>query len=550
MPYLENAQETMVPMRDEVKLHTEYLLPDGKGPHPVVFTRAYWPGSVVEARKFKAGGYAFVGQCTRGHGKSEGEGGEGTRFFFDKDDGYDALSWIAEQPWCDGNIAMYGKSYWGLTQWLVVPECHPNLKAIIPQVCHPLAWRRSYWVNGAITFGMTASGRALNINSKEERGKIEEMGWWNYFMHLPLYTLDEVLGRNNKLWKDYVTHSTFDDYWKKISLTPEDIEKVNIPVLQMGGWFDHYPGPQLATYNLLKKIGKVPDNRVAINPSDHLNAVFSDRDFGSDADKAEVALACRWLDYVMLGKDNGVKDEAPVKIFVMGTNQWRDEDAWPPARAKLTEYYIHSDGSRIGVLSNDSPGDEKPTEYIYDPDDPVPALGGNHSFFHKDVPVLRSGSVDQQPIEGRPDVLIFTSEPMKKDTGVIGPVMAKLYASSSAPDTDFIVRLIDVYPDGTAYNLTEGNIRARFREDILGPEKMMEPGKVYVFTIDMMSTANVFLKGHRIRIHISSSSFPAYDRNPNTGHKQGMDAEVQIARQTIYHDRKYPSHVILPVIKG
>ena len=555
MSFLKGSETVMVAMRDGVKLHTEILIPeksrDGKQRYPVILRRGYSPGDPEESARFPEFGYVYVGQCTRGHGLSEGEEGESVRFFCDAEDGFDTLTWIASQPWCDGNIAMYGKSYWGITQWLVAPLQHPNLKAIIPQVAPNRSWQRSYWVNGALTLAMTASGRAYEKDDPEEKKKIEKIGWVKYFKHLPLINLDEVMGRKNKLWRDYVTHSTYDDFWKEIDVDEKKLENINMPVYQMGGWYDHYCGPQFTAFSLLRQLGNTPDNRIIINPTDHLNCVYSDRDFGPDADKDEVAIAVRWLDYVLYGKDNGIQNEPPVKIFVMGLNKWKYSKEWPLKGTKFTRYFIHSDRGSSGRLDTDMPDDEPPSKYLYDPDDPVPALGGNHSFYFKDIPeILRSGSVDQRSIESRNDVLVFTSSPLEKDIEVTGPVKAKIYASSSAKDTDFIVRLIDVFPDGTAYNLVEGNIRARFRNDIHSSPSLLIPGEIYEFSIDMMVTSNVFFKGHCIRIHISSSSFPLYDRNPNTGNPQGMDTEICTAEQTIFHNSKYPSYVILPVIQN
>ena len=553
MTLLKGAEIAMVPMRDGVRLHTEILIPekprDGTRKYPVVLRRGYSPGGITESSKFPEAGYVYVGQCTRGHNLSEGEEGEAIRFFRDADDGFDTLTWIASQPWCDGNIAMYGKSYWGITQWLVAPLQHPNLKAVIPQVAPTRSWKRSYWVNGALSFAMTAAGRAYDKENPEEREKIEKMGWYNYFMHLPLINLDEVMGRNNKLWRDYVTHSSYDDYWKEIDVNEEKLEKINIPVYQTGGWYDHYCGPQFETYNVLRRFGNVPDNRIIINPTDHLNRVYSDRDFGQNADKEEVALAVRWLDFVLYGKENGVKDEPPIKIFVMGINSWKYSKEWPLSNTVFTRYYLHGKGDEGGELNIEEPGDEKADNYVYDPDNPVPTRGGNHSFHATNIPdIIRSGAVDQRPIESRKDVLIYTTPPLEKDVEVTGPVKAVIYAASSARDTDFIVRLTDVFPDGTSYNLVEGNIRARFREDIHGAPVLLEPGKVYKYEIDIMVTSNVFFKGHRIRIHVTSSGFPLYDRNPNTGNPQGMDAEVKTADQVIFHDKQRPSHIVLPVI--
>ncbi len=358
----------------------------------------------------------------------------------------------------------------------------------------------------------------------------------------------------NKLWRDYVSHSTYDDFWKTLGMR-DKYHKIKIPVYLMCGWYDNYPGATFTYFEKLKKLDATDEIRVVVNPSEHLNRVVGDRDFGKDADKDEVGLAIRWLDYVIKGIDNDIKDEPPVRIFVMGINEWRFENEWPLARTQFTKYYFHSNGSKDGWLNTELPGDEpKPalersgvTKYVYDPDNPVPTLGGNHSSPHI-LSIMRVGAVDQRPNESRQDVLVFTSSPLQEDTEVTGPIVVKLYAASSAQDTDFIARLIDVYPDGAAYNLTEGIIRARFRESIWEPPKLLVLRKVYEYTIELLPTSNVFLKGHSIRVHLTSSNFPLWDRNPNTGHEQGMDAEMQVAEQTIYHNEEYPSHIVLPII--
>ncbi len=534
-------------MRDGVRLHTLIWRPAIEGRFPVVFARAYRPSFGDDWERFVAAGYAYVGQSTRGHCQSEGEAGVDNRFFHDAEDGYDALSWIADQPWCDGCIAMYGKSYWGNTQWLVAPLQHPNLKAMVPQNMNPDLWERAYRDHGALQLAHTAR-RIYDAGGKE---KVEAMGWENWYRHLPLIDLDTVAGTEpNKLWRDYVSHSTYDGFWKAIG-SQDRVHRVRIPVFIMGGWYDNYPGAAFRYFNMLREVNATSEIRVVVNPCDHFNEVVGDLDFGADASKDEVGLAIRWLDHIVRGIDNGVQREPPIKIFVMGINKWRFEHEWPLSRTEFTPYFIHADGSKKGWLSKEPPCDEPASEYIYDPENPVPTLGGNHSSNERPprVPgIIRPGAVDQRANESRIDVLVFTSAPLDRETEVTGPIVMKLYAASSAADTDFIARLIDVHPYGPAYNLTEGIIRARFRESIWESPRLLEPEKIYEYTIELLPTSNVFLKDHCIRVHITSSNFPLWDRNPNTGHDQGMDDEIEIARQTVYHDRKYPSHILLPVI--
>ena len=539
-------EEIMVPMRNGVKLRTKIVRP-GPGRFPVVLVRGYdtdfWGGI---SGRFVDSEYVYVGQATRGHIGSEGAHGMDNRFFDDAQDGYDCIEWISQQPWCNGKIAMYGSSYYGATQWLVASEGHPNLKAIVPQNINPDPWERQYRDHGALQLAHTA--RRIYDYSDEAKQKVERFGWWNWYRHLPLITLDTVAGTPpNKLYNDYVAHSSYDDFWKTIG-TRHKLDKIRIPVYLMSGWYDNYPGAVLEYFQKLTKLGATDEIRVAISPTTHnRNRAVGDRDFGNNPEKDEIGLAIRWLDYILKGEDNGVRDEPKVRIFVMGINGWRLENEWPLARTKFTKYYLRAGADNGNLLSTEPPGDEPPTVYRYDPGDPVLTLGGNHSS--PEIPgVIRAGPVDQRPNEKRKDVLVFTSAPMTEDLEVTGPVVVKLYAASSARDTDFIARLIDVYPDGTVYNLTEGIIRARFRESIWEPPRLLEPGKVYEYSIDLMATSNVFLKGHRIRVHITSSNFPLWDRNPNTGHEQAMDAELQVAQQTIYHNEEYPSHILLPVV--
>ncbi len=541
-----DSEELMVPMRDGVRLRTKITRP-GLGRYPVVLIRGYdtdfWGGI---SSRFLDARYVFVGQATRGHLGSEGDQGMDNRFFDDAQDGYDAIDWISRQPWCDGNVAMYGSSYYGATQWLAAPEAHPNLKAIVPQNVGPDPWLRMYRDHGAIQLAHTA--RRIHDYSPEAKQKVEQFGWWNWYRHLPLITLDTVAGtRPNKLYNAYVSHSTYDDFWKAIG-TRHKLDKIRIPVYLMSGWYDNYPGATLEYFEKLTGLGATDEIRVAISPTTHTrNRVVGDRDFGDDAEKDEIGLAIRWLNSVIKGEGNGIRDEPKVRLFVMGVNEWRLENEWPLARTQFTKYYFRADGDKDGSLNTNPPKDGPPTRYTYDPDDPVLTLGGNHSA--TEIPgIFRAGPVDQRSNEGRSDVLTFTSQPMAQDLEVTGPIVVKLYAASSARDTDFIARLIDVYPDGRAFNLTEGIIRARFRKSIWEPPRLLEPGKIYEYTINLLPTANVFLKGHRIRAHITSSNFPMWDRNPNTGNEQGMDAELKVAEQTIYHDGERPSHILLPVI--
>ena len=535
-------------MPDGVRLRTKIARADDE-PRPVVLIRGYntdfWGGV---SDRFVDAGYVYVGQATRGHIGSEGADGMDNRFFDDAQDGYNAITWIAEQDWCNGDVAMYGSSYYGATQWLVAPLQHPNLKAIVPQNINPDPWERQYRDHGALQLAHTAR-RIYDYNDRG-REMVERFGLLNWYRHLPLCDLDTVADTPpNKLYQDYLNHAEYDDFWREIG-TRDHVDKVRIPVYLMSGWYDNYPGATFNYFNRTREVGASDEIRVAIFPTTHSGfAVVGDRDFGDQAEQDQIGLAVRWLDYVLKGLDDGIGSEPPVRIFTMGVNEWCSEDQWPPERTRSTPFYLHAgSGPHDGALSEVPPNDAASVAYVYDPEDPVPTRGGNHSSPLIEG-VIRAGPVDQRPNEDRPDVLVFTSEPMDEALEVTGPVTATIFAASSAADTDFIVRLIDVYPDGTAYNLTEGILRARFRESIWEPEQLLEPNRVYAFNIDMMATSNVFLPGHRIRVHVTSSNFPLWDRNPNTGHPQGRDAELVTAEQTIHCGGERSSHVVLSVAK-
>jgi len=538
-------------MPDGIKLQTRVWLPTGQEPFPVVFTRGYTAGSESDAQRFTRAGYVYIGQAARGHGRSQGRM---HRFFGDAEDGYASLTWISKQPWANGKIAMYGKSYWGATQWLTAVKQHPNLKAIIPQNINADLWQCVYRCNGALSLAMSASGRAYSENDHQT---IEQYGWRNFFKHRPLLTLDELIPtptktRDANLWKEYVSHSEFDDYWRAISLRGDGKDgkyaKINIPVYIMSGWYDYYAGASFNSYLRLKKLANSRDLRITIDASSHLNEIVGERDFGQHAVKDELGLAIRWLDYIIKGKNNGVQTEAPIQYFTMGSNRWQASNEWPPAYTESIRYYLYAEQTqRRGRLEPIAPKtDHPPIRYRYNPDNPTPTLGGNHSFIdNAAAEIIRPGPLDQQTLENRPDVLAFETDPLPRDTEVTGPVSMKLFAASSVTDTDFIVRLIDKAPDGTSYNLTEGIIRARFRNSVWEPPEPIVPGEVIEYNIELQPTSNLFKKGHRIMIHITSSSFPLWDPNTNTGRDQGQETQTMTALQSIYLDKRYPSHIKL-----
>ncbi len=529
--------EVAVPMRDGVQLTTKVWYSGGKDQRkPVVLSRAY-NASVAGRSRFNAAGYHCVGQATRGGG-----GADGSRFVYDAQDGYDCIDWISKQPWCDGNVVMYGKSYWGKTQLLAAVEQHPALKAIVPQNMGIGCWKSGYRCYGAVALAMTAHGRAGNRTDLK------------FYKSLPLINLDVIgKGKEDPLWNAYIGAEYFDSYWEKISMRLDGvdgkIDRIKIPVFLHAGWYDYYAGVELELYEYLKRnVNATGEIRIAVSPTDHLDNLPDGRSFPG-GDKDEVGLAIRWFDYVVKGKDNGMDSEPKVTLYVMGRNEWRSYDDWPPPDTRFTRFYFSTpSGSRSGTLTTKLPDNERPTTYAYDPNDPVMCKGGSHSWCWGDNPYVPVGSYDQSSQEARCDVLVFKTPPLREDTEVTGQITVKLYASSDCRDTDFVGVLLDIHPDGRAYNLTEGIIRVRFRESQLDPPKLMTPGTIYEIEIDLRATSNVFLVGHRIGLYITSSYFPLWDRNLNTGDPISTGTRVKVARNTIYHDKEHPSHIILPIV--
>jgi len=380
---------------------------------------------------------------------------------------------------------------------------------------------------------------------------------------LPILTADEVLtGRPIKFYHEWVLHSTYDDYWKQISNFGK-YAKMDLPILQVVGWLDCYIKSLIANYEGIQREGTplaIRQQKVLIGPWAHTDKPerkYGDMDFGADSviDLDEIFL--RWMDRWLKGTDNGVEQEPPLRLFTMGTNRWRTAEKWPLPETVWTKLYLHSGGRANssfgnGKLSGVIPDGSEPSDnFVYNPEDPVPTLGSD--------PNGQILPLDNRPVEIRDDVLVYTTEPLQEDLDVTGPVQARLYASSSATDTDWTVKLLDVYPEGQAVNLCDGILRGRFREPAAirtgvpaagqyEHPKLMEPGKVYEFTVEVGAISNVFLKGHRVRIEVSSSNFPHFDRNPNNGSQLGVDPRIVVAKQIVYHTRHYPSHVELPVI--
>jgi hypothetical protein len=566
-----------VRMRDGTILYADIYRPDTRGKFPAVLTRLpYDKGVLFDAqgpgfmnpRKIARAGYAVVIQDCRGTGVSEGEY---YPHVAEPQDGYDTVEWLAAQPWCNGMVGMYGVSYLGFTQWAAAVTQPPHLKAICPGEYPAVVRGAPFFIGGVhslhtlLNWCLMMSARAISnsqlppekLQPLRERlarllDTVDEQCYFLPWKDIPAVKLVEELGLP-PFFSDNVKYMDDDSYWERLC-SPAPIEKVTVPAFHLSGWYDITPGHVLSNYVAMRKRGGSElarkNQKILIGPWVHGNAMFStagELDFGSHSTGMAIdvtGMHVRWFDRWLKNLDNGIMDEPPVRIFVMGDNVWRAENEWPLARTKFTDYYFHSGGrantrSGDGSLSTRAPDEEETDLYLYDPRNPVPAKVG----------LGHDGARDQGDVEDRPDVLVYTSAPLENNLEVTGPIGVKLCVSSSAVDTDFTGKLVDVWPDGKAYNLAEGIVRARYHESV-SRARLIEPGKVYEYSIDLGATSNVFKTGHRIRVEISSSNFPKYDRNLNTGHPIGQDAEIKIAVQTVYHSRGYPSRILLPVIPG
>ena len=559
-PSVHVLNDVAVPMRDGISLSADIYLPAHEaGPFPVILWRTPYDNTIVMDHGFfwAQQGYVFAGQDVRGRYDSQGDF---VPWEAETDDGYDTLEWIGQQSWCDGNIGMSGTSYSGQVQWQAGMTGHPLLKAIVPRVMGNNLWDSPHYQGGAFGLGVNAVWGWRTMGRSMQR--IDKFDWPAVLRTLPLRDMDNVSGKKHPAFGDWLDHQDYGDYWRATAVD-EHFEQYTIPILQICGWYDLYAGGMMANFvGLREQSGNElarnnqqlimgPWTHVQAGPTPPGNTNAGDRDFGVQSllDTREIELA--WFDHWLKGVDNGAEREPPLKLFVMGSDLWRVELEWPLARTLWTPYYLRSGGNANtlhgdGWLSIAPAEDEAADEYAYDPENPVPTNGGCNCCNPEIVPW---GVYDQRPIEMREDVLVYTTAPLERDTEVTGPIVVHLFASTDGPDTDFTAKLIDVYPDGKAWNLCDGIIRARYRHG-RAPAGLLMPGEVYEFAIDLWVTSNVFRKGHSIRLEISSSNFPRFDRNMNTGLPIADDAEPQIANQRVYHDAEYASLVLLPVIPG
>ena len=546
-----------IAMRDGVNLRADIYRPDAPGKFPVLLERTpYNKHSNIDAGLTGAArGYVVVLEDVRGREASEGDW---YPFKNEPADGYDSVEWCAKQPYSDGHVGMIGGSYVGATQMLAAIAAPPHLVAIFPTVVASNFHEHWAYQGGAFMQLLSqAWSSALSINVLSRRtGGSAQPAHWDYMKAPADYpVIDPGTAKGvADYYFDWIKHPAYDEYWKQWSID-EHYARVTVPVLTMGAWYDIFQDGSIRNYEGLKRLAATPEaragQRLVIIPGGHAGwgRTIGDVDFGPDAAVDIDSYTYRWYDHLLKGVDNGVDREKPVKIFVMGRNVWRYEDDWPIARARTTRFYLHSDGganslSGDGRLSTEAPVGEKADQYVYNPESPVPTHGGAVLGDNGTYP---PGPLDQRSIEARHDILVYTTEPFKADTEITGPVNLELYVSSSAVDTDFTGKLVDVAADGRAINLTDGILRARYRNSMEKAE-LMKPGETYRLTVDLWSTSNVFLAGHRLRVEVASSNFPRFDRNPNTGASPEAGGPYVPATNVVYHDAAHPSALVVPVI--
>jgi len=534
-------------MRDGANLGAEIYRPDAPGKFPVLMLLRYFRGEHQnrQGEFFAQRGYVVALIDSRGRGDSEGKW---VPYVNEPQDGYDAQQWLGTQSWSNGKIGTFGISYNAFTQCMSAPLGSPYLKCLFPQEGQQTNFGHLYndgvmQLNVVFEFGLFTRGKLQTQQTHDITNP--------HYRRLPLFAAVDDFAHSDDIQhvKDWFKHSRYDDYWKSYGIK-EKYHKIKAPAYFMTGWYDNLVHENWRNFLGFREQGGSEEARkgtkILVGPWAH---------GGSMSYPHLNELKLRWYDYWLKNTQNRIDKEPPIKIYVMGADKWRCENEWPLARTRFTKFYLHSRGKANslkgdGRLCTSPPDKDSPPDiFVYDPENPVYTLGGQIST-HGDI----RGPKDRRLVQEREDVVaefarirVYTTEALTENMEVTGPVDMKLYAASSAVNTDFTATLTDVHPDGKAIHICEGIRGVTFRESLENPT-FIKPGRIYEYTISLWETSMVFKAGHRIRLEISSSNFPRYARNQNTDAPLGMSAELKSAKQTIYHDAQYPSHLILPVI--
>ena len=574
--------DVRVPMRDGTLLSADVYLPDAGSEFPVLLCRTIYSkdsnpetdgarpaGYVGWAATFVDNGYAVVIQDCRGRYESDGE----FQVYLEAEDGYDTIEWLARQDWCDGNVGGFGISNPGSTQTHAARLGSQYLKAVMPIAASVEAYSSIWDGKGVLSLqvafhhGLQTGRRCMHprgvallsglppgsvgVGGLEADGPTADLTY--IYRRLPLASALDEFGASHRWRAEFLNHPRFDDHWRERGMN-DQYGSVIAPAYFVTGWYDFLSRQVISSFTKWRTTAKTEDarrfTRIMIGPWTHtrigVGDYVKDVDFGSQANVDLPQLHLHWYDQRLKGADTGVDTEAPVQLFVMGENIWRDEQEWPLARTQYKAFFLRSGGlantsSSDGRLTTEPPESEPPDTFLYDPESPVPTWGGQSAY------VETSGPRDRESLERRPDILVYSTDPIHRDVEVTGPVTVVLYASSDSADTDFTAILLDVFPDGRAIHITDGIIRARYRLSS-NQERFITPNDVYKYEIELSPTSRLFRSGHRIRIEVSSSDFPRFDRNLNTGGEIGMEAEGRVATQRVFHDAARPSRLILPVI--
>ena len=579
----------MIPMRDNIRLSTDLYVPKNKeGKLPVILIRTPYNKNAFRNKEkkhiahfFSSQGYIVAVQDCRG--KFESEGIYSPPAGNEANDGYATVDWLTKQDWSNGKVGTFGCSYPGETQMVQAPLMHPGLAAMIPQaaggVIGAANGRYNYWAGfkggvldhaASISWYFRAAHKysykpppgltdteILNIReffnpavTKLPDIDLEKLNWY-----LPLIDVMNEAGAPPNDWVDLITKDFGDSWWHDVMGFYNGNEKFNTPAIHMSSWYDFSVEETLFASNYFRKnaVSKsATENQfVIIAPTGHCDFDGADENtqvgelYIGDARFDYLGTYLKWFDYWLKAQENSVTDMPKVQYYTMGKNQWQSADAWPLPETKFAKYYLHSNGSANsrygnGRLSLKLPKNELPDIYIYDPGNPVPTLGGSRS----EPP----GAFDQATVEIRNDVLVYSTPILKKGIEITGPITLIIYVSSSAKDTDFTAKLVDVYPDGKAYNIQDTIFRSRYRDGFT-KKVWMKEDEVYKIQLNLNAASNYFASGHIIRLQVSSSNFPMYERNLNTGGNNYDETEWIVAENTIHHSKEYPSHIILPIIE-
>jgi uncharacterized protein len=544
MPNIDEELGVSILMRDGVRLAADVFHPQGSAHWPTVLIRTPYNrknSSNIGFRIFVRRGFALVIEDVRGRFASQGTFGSIEQ---EGPDASDTINWIAAQPWSDGRVAMAGSSYLGIVQWWAAIQGNPHLVAIAPMNAGDDEYLdRFYSTGGALKLGH----RLLWVAQNFHRPSQIPPPFLSYIFDLPIRTADvPATGRPVPTWRDALLHPTYDSYWDGLSIR-ENLKRVTIPVLNMGGWFDNYGESELDAFSRLARQGTPVETW--IGPWAHDPGWrFPTRDFGPEAIPRARETVANWLEHLMTAGHEPAP--APrLHLFVMGPNIWREEHEWPIARTNFTPLYLDSSGhansgAGDGVLHWQLSQHSHPDTFTYDPKSPVPTAGGPICC---DPRILPPGPLDQSVVEQRSDVLVYSSPVLNDDLEVTGPVRAKLFIATSVNDTDFTAKLVDVQPGGRPLSITDGILRLRYRLSLDKPVFVKRNAR-YQIMVDVGVTSYVFGPGHRIRLEISSSNFPRFDRNLNTTHAIADETKLTKARQTIYHEEGFRSVLILPII--